>query len=443
MSNELFESYPIPKAFFKLALPLVVGMVLSLVYNIVDTYFIAKTQNTNLVAGVSLCAPLFMLTIALGDIFGLGGSSVISRLFGQKKDEEGKRVCSFCFYGSILCGAAVTILLLIFRTPILYLFGANSETLEYASQYYFYLSLGAPITLALMTLGNILRTEGLSMASMAGTITGAITNIILDPIFIFGLNMGAAGAAIATVLGNLTADIVLILLLLKKSQKLSISIKQTRISASTKRGIFAIGIPASVTNIMQSFSIIMTNRYLIAYGTEKVAAMGIAMKINTIAVLIMVGFAFGAQPLLGYNYGAGNKKRLKQIIRFDLLVGAGTGLLISGVLTILAPQIIRLLMDDDIIVAAGVPILRWLLLTAPLIGIILVYTTLFQAMGKAWQSLILSLSRQGIIFAVCLLTLSRAFGYTGILSSQPAADAITAALAVTLYLLTTKRPATK
>lgn len=173
---------------------------------------------------MSLCAPVFTLMIALGDIFGLGGSSVISRLFGQKKDGEGKKVSGFCFYAAILCGAAVSVSMLLFRTPILHLLGAGKDTWEYASQYYTYMALGAPAVILSLTPGNLMRTEGLAVEAMIGTVVGSVVNIILDPVFIFGLGMGAGGAAIATVLGNLVTDIILVCFVLKKSRKLTLSI---------------------------------------------------------------------------------------------------------------------------------------------------------------------------------------------------------------------------
>ena len=196
MENEIFEKAPVPKAFFTMALPVVFSMVISLVYNMVDTYFIARTGNTNLVAGVSLGAPIFTLMIALGDIFGLGGSSVISRLFGEKKDTDGKRLSVFCFYGAILCGIVIAALMLLFRRPILGLLGADADTYTYASQYYTWLVLGAPFIIVALTPSNLLRTEGFAKASMVGTILGSVVNIILDPIFISVLGFGAAGAAI-------------------------------------------------------------------------------------------------------------------------------------------------------------------------------------------------------------------------------------------------------
>lgn len=433
MENELFEHAPVPKAYFTMALPVVMGMVVNLVYNIVDTFFIARTQNAQLVAGVSLCAPIFTLMIALGDIFGLGGSSMISRLFGEKKDEEGKRASGFCFYAAILCGVLVTILLLLLKTPVLHLLGATDETIGYAGQYYQYLALGAPFIIVALTPSNLIRTEGLALQSMAATILGAVVNIILDPVFIFGLNMGAGGAAIATVIGNAASVVLLVYFVRTKSRKLTVSPKNIKISGAAVVSILAIGIPASVTNIMQSFGIALTNRFLAGYGTEKVAAMGIAMKVNMIVVLVMVGFAFGAQPLLGYNYGAGNKKRLKEFIRFDLMVEIGFAVICALVLALLAPQFVRLFMKDESIVQSGSMMLRCLLISSPMIAVVLVFTTLFQAEGKALSALILSISRQGVIFACCIVVLKMLLGYMGVICAQAVSDVITGVIALALY----------
>lgn len=439
MENELFERAPIPKAYFKMALPVVFGMVVSLVYNMVDTFFIARTQNTDLVAGVSLCAPVFTMMIALGDIFGLGGSSVISRLFGEKRDQEGRRVSGFCFYAAILCGVAVTALMLVFREPILRLLGADASTVEYASEYYRYMALGAPLIIVSLTPSNLIRTEGMALQSMISTVTGSVANIILDPIFIFGLGMGAGGAAIATVLGNLVTDLLLVYFVKAKSRKLTVSCRDIRVEKAVVASIFAIGIPASLTNIMQSFGITLMNRYLVRYGTEKVAAMGIALKVNMIVVLVMVGFAFGAQPLLGYCYGAKNSRRLSAILRFDLLVELVFSAVTALLLAVFAPQIVRIFMQDEAIVGAGSVMLRCLLISTPLIGVVLVFTTLFQAEGKALPALLLSVSRQGVLFALCLVALSALFGYRGVICAQAFADLLTAALALVLYRIVSKR----
>ena len=432
-NNDLFEKAPISKAYFKLALPVVLSMVISLVYNMVDTFFVAQTQNTNLVAGVSLCTPIFTLMIALGDIFGIGGSSVISRLFGQKQDEEGKNVSGFCFYGSIVCGLIVSIIMMIARKPILTLLGTNQATLPYASQYYTYMALGATLIIVSLTPSNLMRTEGLATESMIGTITGSIVNMILDPIFILYLNMGAGGAAIATIIGYFASDLVFIYLTLKKSKKLSISLKYTHITKDELISIFTIGIPASITNLMSSFAMAITNNYLVAFGNDKVAAMGIVLKINMIVLLVMIGFAFGAQPLIGYNYGAKNTKRLKEIIKFDLLVEIIFALCTSITLALFTPSFIKIFMNDSTIIQSGTLMLRFLLLSSPCVGIILVFTTLFQSEGKALPALLLSIGRQGVVFVICIIVLSHIFGYYGIICSQTIADILTAILALVLY----------
>lgn len=433
MENELFEKMPVPKAYFKFALPVVLSMIVSLIYNMVDTYFIAQTGNTNLVAGVSLSAPVFTLMIALGDIFGLGGSSVISRLFGQKKDEDGKRLSVFCFYAALLCGIVVAAVMLLLREPILCLLGADGETMVYASGYFTYIVLGAPFIIVSFTPSNLLRTEGFATAAMAGNILGAVVNMILDPIFISVLGWGAAGAAIATVIGNIIADIVYIWFLVTRSKRLSINPAGFHIHIIEVGQILAIGIPASITNLMQSFGMALMNRYLLLYGNDKVAAMGIVMKVNLIAILILVGFAFGAQPLIGYNYGARNDSRLKEILRFCYGFECFTAAVTAGVLSLAAPALMGLFMQDASIISVGVPMLRMQQVGMVFTAVVLVTTCTFQSAGKAVGAFLLSVSRQGVLFAVVIMAASKAFGYNGVLLSQAGADILTAILALVLF----------
>lgn len=434
MENELFEKKPVHKAYVTLALPVVFGMVVSVIYNMVDTYFIAGTDNTMLVAGVSISAPIFTFMVALGDIFGLGGSSLVSRLFGEKKDEEGRRISAFCFYAAIALGIVVTVVMLLFQESILNMLGADADTYQYASDYYRWLVLGAPFIILSFTPNNILRTEGHAGASMAGTVLGTVVNIILDPIFIYGLGMGAAGAAIATVIGNIATDGFYLWFLLNRSRKLSVALKDAKIKWAFVPQILAIGIPASVTNLMQSLGIALTNRYLLLYGSDKVAAMGIVMKVNLIAVLVLVGFAFGGQPLIGYNYGAKNQKRLKQTLRFAYLSEIGIAAVMSSVICLAAPMLIRFFMEEEQIVSMGTQMLRCQQLGMIFVAVVLVSTCTFQAAGKAVSAFLLSVSRQGVLFAVVIYLANRLWGYSGVLLAQAASDFLTAVLAVALCL---------
>lgn len=431
-SNALFETTPVPKAFLTLTIPVVLSKIVSLIYNMADTFFIARTGNADLVAGVSICAPVFLLMVSLGDLFGLGGSSVMSRLFGQQKDEEGKRVSGFTFYGAIVTGIIVAAVMLLFRNPILRMLGAEGSVLKYAGEYYVWIALGAPFIILTLIPTNQLRTEGLANTAMAGSIVGSIVNIILDPIFIFGLGMGAAGAAIATVLGNVATDIVFAVCIHKKSRKLTIDPRMAKVDLATVAAVLAIGLPSSLNNLMNSLGTALLNRNLVPYGADKVAAMGIASKVNMLVAMIMIAFAFGAQALIGYNYSSGNKVRLREILKFDLLVQMAIAFVGGGILMVSAPWMIRMFMDDPVIVEAGTLMLRRLLIGLPFIGIFLICSTVFMSIGKPMPTLILSLSRQGIVFAVVLLLLSATMGYEGVVIAQPAADFLSALLGVVL-----------
>lgn len=431
--NELFEHTSVKKAYFTLALPVVLSMTVTLVYNMVDTFFVSQTQNPDLVAGVSQGAPLFTLMIALGDIFGLGGSSVISRLFGEHQDKAGRFVSGYCFYSSIICGIIVTILMLCFQTPFLKLLGASSPTWQYAREYYLVMAWGAPFVIFGLTPTNILRTEGLAKESMFASILGTGINIVLNPIFIFTCGLGAAGSALATVTSTVISDIVMIYYTNHKSKKLTSSIRETKISRRLQWEIYAIGIPASVTNLMATFATAMTNRYLIHYGAASVAAMGISLKISMVINMIVAGFAFGAQPLIGYSYGAKDQRRFREAIHFDILVVAGFTIAMTIILLLFAPELIRLFMKDPIVIKEGTGMIRWLVSSSAFAGIILVFTTMFQSMGKATPAFWLSFSRQGIIFAAVIVIMSKLFGYTGILASQAIADILTFSLALLLY----------
>ena len=439
MENYLFEKMPVPKAYMKLALPVVLSMIVSLVYNMVDTYFIALTGVQELVAGVSLVAPMFTLMIAFGDIFGLGGSSAISRLLGEKKDNEAKKTCAFCIWISLVFGLCISAILLLFRTQILGLLGVGKDTNQYANAYYTWIAIGAVSIIFSMVPSNILRTEGLAVQSMAGSIIGSIVNIIFDPIFIFGLNQGAAGAAMATVLGNIIADIYYVYAVMKKSKRLTCSPSHMKVTGRRIRDILMIGIPASITNIMQTFMMVMTNNFLLPYGTDKVAAMGIALKVNMITALVLVGFAFGGQPLVGYNYGAKNEKRLKNILKFAYLFEMGLGLLFTILMCIFAPQIIKVFMDKPDIITNGAMMLRFQQIGMTFMSVSLISTCVCQAVGNAGGAFVLSISRQGVIYVLALFIMSNVFGYTGVLVSQACSDVVTALIAAVIMLKIMKK----
>ena len=433
MQNELFEKMPVPKAYMKLAVPVMLSSVLMLVYNMVDMYFIARTGNTDLIAGVSLCAPVFTFMIAIGDIFGLGGSSVISRLFGAGRTDDGRRLSVFSFMGSVFTGVLIAVILFVFRKPMLGLLGADASTFEYADSYYSWIAIGAPVIIFSLVPTNLLRTEGFATGAMIGSFIGSIVNIILDPIFIFTLHMGAGGAAIATVLGNVCADIFYVWFISNRSKLLSLNLKGFHISTMELKQIFGIGIPSSITNIMQSIGVMLLNRFLLPYGNDKIAAMGIVSKVVMIVIMIMVAFSFGGQPLYGYLYGSKNKDRMNKVIRFAYTLVCGTGIALALIIMMLSAQMISVFIKDESVIETAVPMLRAILCGMPFVGYSMVTTCIFQSTGKASGALLLSAGRQGYIYAVIIFLASRIAGYNGILFAQPVSDLLTAVLAFILF----------
>ena len=429
MQRELFENTPVPRAYMKLALPVVLSMVLSVVYNMVDTWFISLTGDTNLVAGVSVCAPLFVLSVAIGDIWGLGGSSLMSRLLGKKEDEKAGGVSALCMFAAFATGLVFMAVMLLFRAPILRLLGANEASLPHASAYFTWIAAGTPFIILSMIPNNQLRSEGLASLGMWGAIAGSVANISLDPICIFTLTMGAAGAALATSVSNVLSCALYLIIIRKKCHIVSVDAKKAGKALGEIGEVLRVGIPASVTNIMSSLSMLLTNRALEPYGNQAIAAMGIAMKINMICLMTLIGFAFGGQPLFGYCFGNRNGQRFRKTLRFACLFETGLGACFAVVLFFLSPFMMQRFLDDPEVIRLGVRMLRIMQISSVLVGISLVTTCVCEAVGHAAGALVLSLSRQGILFYLAISVLPLLMGFDGILLSQPAADLLTGVLA--------------
>ncbi len=370
--------------------------------------------------------------LAIGDIFGLGGSAVISRALGKHHYEQSARISSFCFYIAIALSLVITALLLVFEQPILGLLGATAATRPYISDFYRILVLGSTFIIVSLVPGNIIRTEGLAQLSMIATISGTVLTIILDPLFLFGFHWGASGVAFANVLGY-AVNTGLLVLFMRRTKTLSLAPKLAHVSRPDFKAVVAVGIPASLTNLTQSFGMMILNSYLAAYGAQAVAAMGIVQKIYMVVMMVMVGFAFGAQPLIGYTYGAKNWDRLRATLRFDLKIEGGYASICAIILMLFAPQLIKLFMNQAAIISMGTHMLRAMLLTTPLVGFILVFTTVFQSIGAAMSALTMALSRQAVLLGLAIVILAQLFGLTGIIWAQPVADVLTCLIGWALY----------
>lgn len=436
-SNEIFEKAPVPKAVFTLAVPTVLSMLVTIIYNMADTFFVGQTHDSNQVAAVSLTMPLFTIFIAFGNLFGVGGSSYISRALGQNEKEKVKHISSFCFYACAATGIIMGIIFLIFMSPILKIIGSSPATEGFAKEYMTYISAGAILVVLANSMSNLIRSEGAAKASMIGMMIGTVVNIVLDPIMILAMNMGVAGAAIATLIGNLSSIIFYVFYILKKSSVLSISPKYFSISG-IMGNVLMIGIPASFNNLLMSVSNIILNNLLAKYGDNPVAAMGVAMKANMLVVFLQMGIAMGIQPLLGYNFGSKNYKRLKSVMKFAALCNVIIGAALTALYFFNTDTIIKVFIDDAEVIEYGVKMLRALMISGPLLGIMFVFSFAFQAMGKAVPSLILSISRQGLIYIPLVIILNITVGLEGIIVAQPIADIACLIMSVAAFIIINK-----
>ncbi|MDO5417341.1 MAG: MATE family efflux transporter [Lachnospiraceae bacterium] len=433
-NKELFETAPIPKAVAVMAVPTMISMLVVVIYNMADTFFIGQTGDPMQVAAVSLATPVFMIFMALGNLFGIGGSSAISRALGEKKAERAKHISSFCCYGSLGLGVIVALIYLIGMDGILHLIGASENTIGYARTYLTYIAFGGPFIMFGTAFGNILRGEGAARESMIGNLIGTLVNIVLDPIMILALGWGVAGAAIATVIGNMAASAFYLRYFMKKKSSLSIRLKDFKAGERIASGVMTIGIPASLNNILMSFANIVLNQVLAGYGDTPVAAMGVAMKVNMLVVLLQIGLCAGIQPLIGYNYGARNKKRLLGVFRFTGLCAVVMGTVLTVGMVIARRTLIQVFINDAEVIRYGIQMVIALQLSGPFIGILFLCINTIQGMGKALPSLILTVCRQGLLFIPLVLGLNAVFGLDGVIYAQPAADYLSILLAVGICL---------
>lgn len=417
-----------------MAIPTMISMLVVVIYNMADTFFIGQTGDPMQVAAVSLATPVFMVFMALGNLFGIGGSSAISRALGEKKLERARHISSFCCYGSIGLGIIVAAIFLIFMDGILKMIGASENTIEFARDYLTYISFGGPFIMFGTAFGNILRGEGAAKESMIGNMVGTVTNIILDPLMILNMNLGVIGAAVATVIGNMAASAFYLIYFLRKKSSLSINIRDFPIGSQIASSVTAIGIPASLNNILMSCANIILNLALSGYGDTPVAAMGVASKSNMIVVLLQIGLCAGIQPLIGYNYGAKNKKRLMQVFRFTALVAIIMGTSLTVFMVFARKFLIQAFINDPEVIAYGMQMVIALQLSGPVIGILFLCINTIQGMGKAIPSLILTICRQGLIFIPCIFLLDTLFGLDGVIYAQPTADYASIILSVIMCL---------
>ncbi len=438
-SLEVFESMPVPKAVFKNALPAMAAMLMVLVYNLADTFFIGQTHDALQVAAVSLATPVFLIFMAVGTVFGMGGTSVISRALGEGRKDYAKKVCSFCMWGCVIVGVVMAALFLIFMEPILSLIGASSDTWDLAKTYLMIVVCSGPFVLISNCYSNVIRTEGESGRACMGQLLGNLLNVVLDPIMILGFGWDIAGAAIATVIGNVFGAGYYISYFLRGKSSLSVRLKDFTLREKVCSSVLAIGVPAALGSMLMSVSQIIINSQMAEYGDMAIAGMGVAMKVVTITGMVCIGLGQGVQPLLGYCVGAKLWKRFRDVFKFSFIFSFILGVVLTVICYLFTNQIVSAFLADVTAFDYAVQFAKILLTTSPIFGVFYVLTNALQAMGAATASLVINLSRQGIIFIPVLFILKAVLGLTGLVWAQPVADILSILLAAVLYVNTYKK----
>ena len=419
-------------AVVKLGVPLIAGMFIMVLYNMVDTYFIGLMRDDYQLAAVNLAYPVMMISIAISNMIGTGASSLIARSLGAEDRAKARHTLTVGFELTIINSLLVTAAGMAFLTAIVRGLGAQSNTFEYTRQYVQVILLGSIFTMGNYTFGQLLRSEGSVRYSVAGMITGTVVNIILDPVFIFALGLQIRGAAIATILGNAAGMFVSLWIYGSGKTLLTPSLQYLKPTGEILREIFWVGVPATLETLLTSAAYIVNNNLAVAYGELTVAAMGIAQKILSLGSYIYQGFAAGTQPIMGYNYGAGNYKRMKEVLRAGVMVVSGTELCVMAVYGIFAPQLIGLFTGSAEVIATGSRVLRTIMCILPFVGAVSMSRTSFQAMGKPQYAFVITLVRQLGLYVPLLLLLNRLFGFGGMIWAQPVTEMIMMAVSVSL-----------
>ncbi len=419
----LSEEKPV-KAVVKMGVPLIAGMFIMVLYNLVDTYFIGLMHDDYQLAAVNLAYPVMMITIAVSNMIGTGSSSLIARSLGADDREKANHTLTVGFMLTVINSMIVAAVGLIFLQSIVQGLGAKDNTTIYTEQYVRIILLGSLFTMGNYTFGQLLRSEGSVKYSIVGMIVGTIVNIILDPIFIFTLHLQIQGAAIATIIGNGCGMAVSLLFYIRGKTLLKPALKYIKPTAEILKEIFWVGVPASLETLLTSAAYIVNNNLAVGYGELTVAAMGIAQKVLSLGSYIYQGFAAGTQPIMGYNYGAKNYTRMMNVLKAGVMVVSGTELVLMGLYGIFAPLLIGIFTESAEVILIGTMVLRTLMFILPFVGAVSMCRMSFQAMGKPQYAFGITLVRQLILYVPLLLLLNYIFGLGGMLWAQPVTEMI-------------------
>lgn len=441
---KLFEETPVPKAVMKLAVPTIIGCLVTMLYNLADTYFVGMLNDPIQNAAVTLSAPVLLAFNAVNNLFGVGASSMMSRALGRKDFDTARKSSAFGFYSALFSGILFSVLCTVLKDPLMLLLGTVPENTAQTGSYMFWtVTCGAAPAILNVVMGYLVRAEGSALHASIGTMSGCILNIILDPLFIlpWGLDMGSAGAGCATFISNCAACAYFFVLLYvkRKNTYVCLSPKYFSISGRIAMGICGVGIPAAIQNLLNVTGMTILNNFTADFSSDAVAAMGIAQKISMIPMYAAMGLSQGIMPLISYNYASGNSKRMKKTLIFSaelsiaFLAAASVGYYIG------AEKLVSMFMENGVIVGYGSRFLRGFCIATPFLAMDFLAVGVFQACGMGKKSFIFAVMRKIILEIPALYILNYFFPLYGLAYAQFAAEVVLAAAAVVSLISMFKR----
>ena len=435
----VFEEPKLSRAIIRVGLPAMLGQLTTLIYNMADTFFVSLTKEPAMIAAVTLCTPILLIIMSIACVFGMGGSSVIARLLGEGRREYAGKTLNFCSYAMVLAGLITAGAGMLFLPLLAGLAGADADNLVYTCDYLRYIFLGAPFIMLSNGFVHLFRSAGLIRESTVGLILGNGVNIVLDYVFIIPLGWGAAGAAAATSLGFACSSGYYIACMVSQDRRgdclFSVSPRAFRPDRGMVGGVVTIGIPGALITVLMSVANIVLNNYIAIYGSDAVAAYGIAYKIDLVPIMLSVGLSQGVTPLIGYCYGAGQRNRVTSAMRLSIFYGIILGAVFTGLFLLTAPYLTGIFLHEEALIAQAGRFLVILCLSAPTLGVINMVTSYFQALGKAVPSLAITVLRNAVLFVPAIILLNRLWGLTGVIAAQPVVEILLTGISLALYVL--------
>ena len=437
VNADLFQSADVNRVVLTLVWPTIISQLLAVVYNMSDSFWIGQLNNPAQLAAVTLCIPAFFMTMGISNIFGIGGASLMARCLGTKKYSKARATCSFCIWTAVVCALIYSVLFFIFSRPLLYFIGATEDTYLYSERYAFWVVVLGAVPATLNGLfGHLVRSEGYAKQASFGMILGLVLNMILDPIFIFVLNLEIVGAAIATILSMMVGCAYFVWFIKTRPQNSILTLKLKYYQARNRIAseVLLVGFPSTLMSFMALISNVVLNVLTASYSTFAIAGMGIAKRIDMVIFAISNGIGQGVLPLIGYTYGAKDFKRLCEAIKITFTYSIVSAILITLYLFFGADWTTRLFIEEPQTVAYGRDFLKIICLTCPCVSLTLIIMTIFQAIGKKVQPIVLSIVRKGGLDIPLMFGLNAWLGVMGIAWAIPIEDVLAMIIAVVLFV---------